>query len=225
MTISHVTKTTPTDSEILSAVLDELFWTPEVVQDTIVVSARDGIVTLRGVVRSVTERLAARDAVFRVTGVVTFQDELTVEPVDPHTDQEIAEAVDHALRWAPAVPEGRIKAEVRDHRVVLEGTVEWNYQRTAARRAIENIEGVAFLDSRLRLERKPSAPDTTDNIRRALVRHALVDAGGIDVSVEGSEVTLTGTVRSYREREDAGRAAWNSPNVEAVRNRLAVQPS
>jgi osmotically-inducible protein OsmY len=46
------------------------------------------------------------------------------------------------------------------------------------------------------------------------------------VSVEsiGRKVILTGTVRSWAEREEVELAAWRAPGVSEVENRIEVKP-
>ena len=48
------------------------------------------------------------------------------------------------------------------------------------------------------------------------------DAGKIHVETTDGRVTLTGTVRSFAERQDAERAAWTADGVTAVDDRLVV---
>jgi len=60
------------------------------------------------------------------------------------------------------------------------------------------------------------------DIEAALKRSAAVDAQRIGVLVNGHTVTLTGTVRSYAERREAERAAWASPGVYSVEDRIAI---
>jgi osmotically-inducible protein OsmY len=50
----------------------------------------------------------------------------------------------------------------------------------------------------------------------------VLDANRIAVDVDGSEVTLKGTVSSWIERYEAERAAWNTPGVTSVKNLLTV---
>ena len=48
------------------------------------------------------------------------------------------------------------------------------------------------------------------------------DKGQLKVEVNGSEVTLRGTVRSWVERHEAEKAAWSAPGVTAVHNYITV---
>ncbi len=61
-----------------------------------------------------------------------------------------------------------------------------------------------------------------DAIERALVRSAEIDAGNVKVAATGSAVTLSGSVRSWGEKRQAGTAAWNAPGVDTVQNDINV---
>jgi osmotically-inducible protein OsmY len=57
----------------------------------------------------------------------------------------------------------------------------------------------------------------------ALDRKAQLDAQHVKVHADGSKITLTGTVRSWAERQDAEQAAWSAPGVADVANHLRVE--
>jgi len=213
-----------TDHEIQASVQAELGWTPNLDEAAIGVAVDNGTVTLSGEVDTYSQRVAAVKSAQRVRGVTTVADELKVHPsagFGPRTDTDIAEALHRSFGWSAQVPE-TVKAEVADHRVTLTGEVMWHYQREAVRRIAENMLGVTSVNNRITLTPRPTATDIEQRITNAIARSAALDAKHITVSTRGDEVTLTGTVRSWAERSQAGRAAWNSPHVLKVHNYLSV---
>lgn len=214
------------DQKTQAAVQAELQWSPDFDASGIGVAVKDGAVILSGEVKNLSEQHAATRAALRVDGVSTVVDDLTVHPEATWavTELDIAKEVEHALTWAANVPE-TVQAKVEGHKVTLTGEVTWDFQRQAARRAILYLRGVHMVDNHISLSARPSVAGTEDNIRKALVRNAQIDAGNIDVLVHGTRVTLSGDVRSWSEKQQAGRAAWASPDVTDVDNRLYVQTS
>jgi osmotically-inducible protein OsmY len=213
------------DHQIQIAVQDEIEWTPDVDAAGIGVTVEDGTVSLFGEVDSNAERLAAKRAALRVRGVTTLIDNLVVRPKFnwSATDADVARNVTHALDVATNVPD-TVKADVKDHDVTLIGQVNWDFQRQAAVRAVQCLHGVRSVHNMMTLTERgaPDASDAAERIKEALTRNALLDAAAIDVKVSGTEVTLTGTVQSWAEKNQAGQAAWASPQVTGVDNRIAV---
>jgi osmotically-inducible protein OsmY len=226
MNTTTITNTHPASNKhIQQDVEDELNWTPSVDSAAIGVSVIDGIVTLSGEVKTFSERLAAKKAALRVRGVDTVADEIKVAVVaaSEHSDTEIARSVKHVLEWNADVPRDAVTTEVRDGWVTLTGTVDWDYQREAATRAVAAITGVRFVDNQLTLTRRVSATDAAERIKNAFVRNAQVDAKAITITISGTTATLTGTVRSWNEKSQAATSAWASPHVTAVHNNLKVR--
>jgi osmotically-inducible protein OsmY len=214
---------TLSDTAVQTYVIDELEWTPDVDAAGIGVAVEDGAVRLSGEVDSHAERVAAKRAAQRVQGVRVVIDDLTVRPkvAWTSTDTDIAKEVNEALAAASNIPSS-VKAEVKDHDVVLTGEVDWNFQRVAAKKAVQYLKGVATVDNRILLKARPSAADTQERIKNALTRRAQLDAEGIEVEVDGGKVTLTGRVPSWAERRQAADAAWASPHVSEVVNHIRV---
>jgi len=212
------------DATIQTAVQEELEWTPEVDAAGIGVAVDDGVVSLSGEVDNYAEQLAATRAALRVRGVTAVVDDMTVHPRTewPRTETDIGKEVKRALNWASEVPD-TVQAEIEGHHVTLRGTVNWDYQRQAARRAVQYLRGVFRVSDAITLTERPSAADAEARIKDALTRNAQVDAQAIEVTVSGTRVTLTGTVASWAEKHQAGHAAWASPHVTEVDNRIVVR--
>lgn len=212
------------DYETREAVEAELRWSPQISDAAqIGVSVADGIVTLSGEVSSYAQRVAAGKAALRTRGVTAIANDLTVHHgPQANSDAGLAAEIREALRLNIKVPRDSVDVEVRNHRVLLTGTVDWEFQRRAAERAVEGLRGVQSIENGIELSPRIASEETHAMIRAALVRNANVDANHIVVNVEGTDVTLTGTVSSAAEKRIAGLAAWSSPHVRWVRNELRV---
>jgi osmotically-inducible protein OsmY len=214
-----------TDNELQKAVHDELLFEPAVTATDIGITAKNGVVSLVGTVKSYAEKWAAERAAERVIGMHALAKELKVKlPTDwRRSDEDIAAAGLSALKWDVQVPEDRITAEVEDGFVTLKGTVDWDYQRQAAARDVRQLTGVINVTNEIKLAPKASPEQVRTKIESALQRSACSDARRIKVDADGGRVTLTGEVHSWAEREDAERAAWSTPGVVVVYDEIRVQ--
>ena len=88
-----------TDSELKRDVLTELAWDPQVPETHVGVAVDGGVVTLYGHLDTYEQKVAAKRAAERVSGVRTVALELDVVPLRSHarSDPEIAHAINNAL--------------------------------------------------------------------------------------------------------------------------------
>jgi osmotically-inducible protein OsmY len=203
------------DAQIQKDIMEELKWEPFLHASEIGVSVKHGVVTLSGQVDSYSKKISAEKATKKVLGVKAIAEDIQigVSPAYKKTDTEIAEAVLNALKWHTAVQEEKIKIKVEDGNVRLDGEVEWEYQRTNAKTAIENLSGVRSVINFITVKPRATATDVRQKIASAFHRSATIDAEKITTEVVGSKVILRGKVRSIAEKEDAEIAAWNAPGV------------
>ena len=214
-----------TDSQLLRDAQDQLRWEPSVRDEEIGVAAKDGVLTLSGHVPSYADKYAAVRAVERVVGVKAVADEIAVKLPSGYarTDTELAHEAVNALKWDVQVPDERIRVTVRRGWITLESDVEWQYQRTAAERAVRNLTGVqGVIDSVAVKPKHVSELDVSQKIKDALRRSADQEADRISVETHDGSVTLKGTVRTFTERRDAERAAWGTPGVTKIDDRIVV---
>lgn len=213
-----------TDVQIQKDVMEELQWDPILNASEIGVMVKDGIVTLSGDINGYGKKLAAENAAKRVKDVraVILELELKIDVDERRRDADIAAAALEALKWNSFVPEDKMTLRVENGWIILEGEVEWQFQRESASRAIENLLGVHGIKNHIKVRPKVTAIVVKDIIKKALERSADIEAARIEIVTEGGRVVLKGAVRSWNERADVERAVWNTPGVMEVKNELAV---
>ncbi|MFA6059157.1 MAG: BON domain-containing protein [Taibaiella sp.] len=213
------------DFQIQNDVQEEILWEPLLVGSVINATVKDGVVTLNGLVDTYAKKLAAENAAKRVAGVKAVAVDIHVWFWSDHqkSDTEIAEAILNVLKWNTAVQEENIKIKVEDGYVTLDGEVEWEYQRAAAKAAIENLDGIKSVVSLITLKPRTKGSDIEKKIFASFYRHAALDAKQINVIVTGTKAVLTGSVRSFAESDDAEKVAWSAPGITSVDNKLEVE--
>ncbi|TAN13321.1 MAG: BON domain-containing protein, partial [Chitinophagaceae bacterium] len=138
------------------------------------------------------------------------------------TDTEIAEAVLNALKWHTAVQEEKIKIKVDNGNVTLTGEVDWDFQRSNARKAIEGLTGVRSITNLIKVNSKITPAGIQRKIESAFQRAASINSRKVKVDVKGSKVILSGTVTSLAEKEEAEASAWNAEGVTEVESNLDI---
>lgn len=214
-----------TDSEIKLDVQDELAWEPSIDETKIGVAVDEGVVTLSGELDSYTNKITAEKAAKRVKGVKAVAEDIVVRYTSnlEKTDTAIAKAVLNALNWHSSVPDNNIMIKVEKGWVYLSGEVQWEYQKNSAKNAIKDLLGVKGVINNVSIKQNVKPHEVKTKIEQAFLRSAEIDSRGITVTTEGHTVTLTGKVHSINEKEEAEKAAFNSPGVYKVNNNLRIQ--
>lgn len=213
------------DIALRQFILDELEFEPSLDAAHIGVTVEGGVVTLTGYVRSFAERAIAEQVIARVKGVKALAQELQVRyPQNKKTDDDqIARRALKIIAWDTTVPDDKVKIKVQNGWVTLSGEVEWSHQKAGAEEAVRRLSGVIGVTNLITVRPHADVRDVKHHIEEALKRNAQLDAKEIRVSVDGGKVTLEGNVPAWHERAIAEKAAWSTPGVSAVEDRIQVK--
>ncbi|MDA6071599.1 BON domain-containing protein [Flavobacterium sp. AC] len=214
-----------TNQELQKDVQDAMKWQPSLHAAEIGVTVKDAIVTLTGTVDGYYKKTEAETAAKGVAGVNAVVEEINVKYPSNFlkTNNEIAAEVVKALKDDRSVPNNQINVKVEDGWVTLDGELAWHYQKDAAKSAVARLSGVKGITNDINI--KSEAHDTLEKkrVEDAFTRHWSINAEDITVSVSGTKITLTGTVTSLYQKDEAARIAWDTPGVWSVENNLVVE--
>jgi len=213
-----------TDTQLQLDVTEELHWEPSVHNTQIRVDVKDGIVTLAGHVGSYAEKWDTERAAQRISGVkaLNIEIDVTLSGSSKRNDADIARTSEHVLQWMSNLRKNSIKVVVDSGWITLSGEVDWEFQRHAATDAVRYLIGVTGVSDHITIKNKQPSRVVKSDIENALKRRAITDMQLITVDVRDTDVTLTGTVRSWLERELARHSAWSTPGVRNVVDAMTI---
>ena len=211
------------NEQLQKDVQDAIAWEPLLKAAEIGVTAKDGVISLTGIVNSYAKKKEAENAAKNVAGVKAVAESIEINfgSLGKKSDTDIAHEVLNAWKWSWEIPQDKIKVQVENGWVTLEGEVEWNYQKEAAKKAVINLTGVKGVSNNISIKTKSHDAIEEGIIEKAFDR-SWIDDSEIEVKVTGHTVNLKGMVNSIYQREEAGRIAWNTPGIWLMHNDLVV---
>lgn len=207
----------PTDAQIRETIEKRIKGTP------VRVTVERGVATLTGTIPSFEQKRRALDMARRTVGVTEVTDRIIVLPSESRTDREILEAVREALsKNLGKNATDKINTAVTGRVVTLTGTLPSSYPKQVAEFLAGLTAGVVGVRNEIVVRPTIARTDAqvAQDVRSRFRRNALIKEQGIEVSVASGVVTLTGTVDTMRQVEQAEAIARFTPGTVDVRNQL-----
>ena len=211
--------------ELKIDVQNAIKWEPLLNATEIEVTAKDGVVSLSGIVDSFAKKMEAENAAKKVGGVKALVENIEVQLPSEwcKNNVEIAKDVLIALKSNWAVPNDKVKVKVEDGWVTLEGELSCSRQIDGAKNSVNYLTGVKGVTNNIKIKSNLNDAIEQKEIERAIARSWLIDDNNIEVEVSGSIVTLSGSVTSLFQKEESNRIAWKTSGILRVRNMLVVE--
>jgi osmotically-inducible protein OsmY len=213
-----------TDAEIKDAVKDAFLYDPRVVSFNPDVTVKNGAVTLSGRVDNMEAKLAAEDDARNIIGVRRVQNNLKVRIDDPNVFAELESDIKSALANDPYVESYDVNVDTVGSAATLSGEVNTSFEKWEAEQVALGVQGVTQVFNNIDYEHqwhwKPDW-EIKDSIQSQLWWSPFVDADEVNVTVDDGLATLTGTVDTWSERQDAEENAFDG-GAKDVDNNLSV---
>ncbi|WP_447968655.1 BON domain-containing protein [Nitrospira sp. M1] len=197
------------------------------------VSVQDGVVTLRGRVRSVYEKYRVAELA-RVSGVRDVQadgvevlegayDDPMIRSHRPTpTDADLTEAIQRVLAYDPRLALFDIRISVKHGIVTLTGTVPFLSIKREAEDDVHHTVGVHAVRNQLTVQTSSSPSDQVirGQILNAFTHDPVLARFSLSVAVRKGTALLTGTVDSIYERHRAENVSSRIRGVHALQNQI-----
>ena len=198
-----------TDAAITSAVKTKLLGDPKVGGLKIDVDTSNGVVTLSGTVHSGTERAEALRLARTTKGVKSVKNKLVM---------------DTAATTGRTDKDDKVKVEVKDDTKETAAKVKEKSKDAADKtKDVSKDAAQKTKDAAVKVKDVTADASITSAVKTKLLGDPVVGGLKIDVDTKDNVVTLTGTVKSAAERDEAIRLAKTTSGVKSVVNKLTVQ--
>jgi osmotically-inducible protein OsmY len=213
-----------TDEILQKDVQEAIKWEPQLHTTEIGVIAKNGIVTLTGTVDNYYKKNEVEKAAKKVNGVKAIVEKIEVKQNNTKSlnDNYIAEKILNVFKSNFSIPDEKIKLKVEKGWVTLEGNVNWNYQKEAAKNAVIALMGVRGVTNNIRTKSDRNDYVKKSAIEKAIFNNAALVNDHIEVTVKNNDVKLSGVVSTFFEKEEAERIAWKTPGIWSVENEIGV---
>lgn len=213
--------------QIKKDLVDQLSWDNRVDANSINVKVEDSKAILTGSVITYSEKIAAGQIAWSVTGVNLVDNQLQVEfptTFSIPSDQEIKDSIEQRLIWNISIDSSEILIDVSSGIVTLSGSVTSFWQKTSAQIEAEKASGVINVINKLAVVPTEKINDEIigERIMERVDKNTVADVNNIDVKVKDGQVSLSGQVPTWDAWRSVYDAAQYTSGVTEVEDKLSI---
>lgn len=142
------------------------------------------------------------------------------------SNAELESDVKDKLAFEPGIDDSKIHISVENGVISLFGSISSFFEKKVVERAVKSVEGVKGVANELQVDLNAIYKRTDTDIAAAAVNALKWDVAvpeeAIQVSVENGEVTLTGTVDWWYQKNSAEKVVRNLAGVKSVNNQITI---
>jgi osmotically-inducible protein OsmY len=209
------------------AVIEELRGDPRVDAERITVLAHDRTITLKGVVRSYSEKCCAERIAREIRGVVDVKNALEVRltigsyRTDSGLERLSAEILENHTALCDPLP----RVTAHEGWLTLEGVVTSEAQKRSAEETLREVAGVRGITNNIEVTPRSDGAGAAEAFETAVQRRAALAVEELKVEVSGMTMSVYGTVGSCVEHDALIELASRRRGIARVEDHVVVQPS
>jgi len=214
--------------EMSASILDQLAWDDRVEAGDINVEVIGTTARLTGTVPSYADKRYAQIDAMQISGIMAVENQLVVEYpsyIGIPSDPDIQSNIKTILALHRNIPLSRIRIDVHEGVVLLEGSVDSQVQKEKVEELAADVSGVMDIRNDLAIVPTETYQDEgiAKSIIAAFIRNTSINMNDINISVANGIVTLSGVVHDWMTRRAAEEIAFFTGGVTSVNNRLIVR--
>lgn len=213
-------------ASLVHVIGEELRSDPRIDAERIIVSASEHTVTLRGVVRSYSQKCCAERIAREIRGVANVHNGLEVRLTigSYRTDSGLERLSAEILQNHTALREPLPRVAARQGWLTLEGSVTSEAQRRSVEETLRDVAGVRGITNRIEVEPATEDADAAAAFETAVQRRAALTVQELKVEISGMTMTVYGRVGSCAEHDALLELASRRRGIATVEDHVIVQP-
>ena len=228
-------RATETDERIEESAKKSYVFRTYLLEDSIKTEAKDGIVTLTGVVSEESHKLLATDTVSGLPGVTRVDNQITIKDAPAeHSDTWLFMKVKSTLAYHRSVSAFHTEVAVSEGVVTLKGEASNMAQKELATEYAKDVEGVKDVRNEMTVAATPAEPaktiaeiiddaSITAQVRTALWAHRSTNAFNTAISTTDGVVTVSGIAANVAEKDLVTKLVTDIIGVKSVVNNMTIQ--